>query len=395
MAYAEISAGRLAIVIAQASRMTRHRIFCRMSIACLVAFVVAALTMPAAADSGEWDALVKAARAEGKVELVLSGQVPQRLRPAMVEFEKKYGVRVNSQIGGGSAHISRLLAERRLNRYSLDVWLGGATGAISSLLPVGAAIPFAELLVDPEVKDPARWFQGKHHYIDPEGRYIFVWGASPSYNVAYNTNLVDPNEIRSYADLLNPKWKGKIVSWSPGQGAGASILPMFFNPKIGEQWFRRWATEMNVTIVTDARQGAEWVALGRFAIGMFGLNTQAEALKDQGFPIKDYLPHPMAEGEVLSASAANIMAMDQAPNPNAAKLFINWALSQEGQASFVKASGTMDSLRTDVPNDSLEPQYRIDPNGDYIVAFSNPEFVARQDEVLAKMKAIMREAGYQ
>ena len=73
------------------------------------------------------------------------------------------------------------------------------------------------------------------------------------------------------------------MSWSPGQGAGASILPMFLNPKIGEEWFRRWATEMNVTIVTDARQGAEWVALGRFPIGMFGLNTQAEALKEQGY----------------------------------------------------------------------------------------------------------------
>ena len=350
------------------------------------------ISSPAAA-SPEWNALVKAAQQEGKVELILSGQMPQRLRATMPEFEKKYGVKVNFQTGGGSAHISRILAERRLNRYSVDVWLGGATGVIAQLLPTGAAVPFADLIVDPEVKDPARWFQGKHHYIDPDGRYIFVWGASPTHNVAYNTKMVDPDEIRSYADLLDPKWKGKIVSWSPGQGAGASILPMFLNPKIGETWFRRWATEMNVTIVTDARQGAEWVAMGRFAIGMFGLNTQAEALKNQGFPIKDYLPRPMTEGEVLSASAANIMVMDKAPNPNAAQLFVNWALSKEAQALFVKA-GAMDSLRTDVPNDSLEPQYRIDPKADYIVAFSNPEFIGRQDEVLAKLKAIMQEAGY-
>ena len=360
----------------------------------LGAVLAVIVALPAAAADSTWDELVAAAQREGKVELVLSGQVPQRLRVAMPEFEKKYGVRVNFQTGGGAAHISRLLAERRLNRYSLDVWLGGATGVISSLLPIGAAVPFADLIIDPEVKNPARWFQGKHHYIDPENRYIFVWGASPTYNVAYNTNLVDPNEIRSYADLLNPKWKGKIVSWSPGQGAGASTIPMFLNPKIGEQWFRRWANEMNVTIVSDARQGAEWVALGRFAIGMFGLNTQIEALKDQGFPVKDFLPHPMAEGEVLSASAANLMVLDKAPNPNAAKLFINWALSRDGQALLVKASEKTDSLRTDVPNDSLEPQYRIDPKVDYIVAFSNPEQAARQDEILAKLKTIMREAGY-
>jgi ABC-type Fe3+ transport system substrate-binding protein len=88
------------------------------------------------------------------------------------------------------------------------------------------------------------------------------------------------------------------------------------------------------------------------------------------------------------------MVMDKAPNPNAAQLFINWALSKEGQASFVKASGSTDSLRTDVPNEGLEPQYRIDPAADYIVAFSNPEYAERQDEVLAKLKSIMQEAGY-
>ena len=351
-----------------------------------------ALAQPA---TPEWQALVKAAQAEGKVEVILSGQVPQRLRPALPLFEKTYGVRVNFQTGGGSAHISRVLAERRLNRHTVDVWLGGATGVMTSLLPIGAAVPFADLLIDPAVNDRSKWFQGKHHYIDPEGRYIFTWGASPNYNIAYNTNLVDPSEIRSYADILDPKWKGKIVSWSPGQGAGASTIPMFLNPKIGEAWFRRWANEMNVTIVSDARQGAEWVALGRFAIGMFGLNTQAESLKDQGFPIRDYLPHPMAEGEILSASAANLMVLNPAPNPKAAQLFVNWALSREGQAAFIKAAEKTDSLRTDVPNDGLEPQYRIDPKADYIVAFSNPEVAARQDEILARMKQIMAEAGYQ
>lgn len=358
-----------------------------------IGVLLSAVSTVANAASPEWDALVKAAQKEGKVEVILSGQMPQRLRTVMPDFEKKYDVKVNFQTGGGSAHISRMLAERRLNRYGVDVWLGGATGVIASLLPVGAGVPMKDLLIDPEVRNPDRWFQGKHHYIDPEGRYIFVWGASPTHNVAYNTKLVNPNEIKSYADLLDPKWKGKIVSWSPGQGAGASILPMFLNPKIGETWFRRWATEMNVTIVTDARQGAEWVALGRFHIGMFGLNTQAEALRKQGFPIKDYLPHPMAEGEVLSASASNIMVMDKAPNPHAAQLFLNWALSQEAQSAFVKVGGN-DSLRTDVPNDSIEPQYRIDPKADYIVAFSNPEFTGKQDEVLAKLKTIMQEAGY-
>ncbi len=366
-----------------------------MSGAVVTAAFLSVTSFAAVAASPEWDELVKAAQKEGKVELILSGQVPQRLRPAFPEFEKKYGVKVNFQTGGGSAHAERILAERRVGRFTLDVWLGGANTALVSLVPNKAVMPLPELLIDPAVTDQSLWYRGKHHYTDPEGRYIFTWGASPSSNLAYNTKLVDPNEIHSYADLLNPKWKGKIVSWSPAsQGAGAGTVPMFLNPKIGETWFRRWATEMKVTIVTDSRQGAEWVALGRFAIGMFGLGTQAESLKDQGFPIKDFLPHPMAEGEVLSASAANIMVMDKAPNPKAAQLFVNWALGKEAQTLFIKTSGKMDSLRTDTPKDILEPQYRIDPTADYIVPFSDPEYINTQDEVLVKLKKIMQDAGY-
>lgn len=348
-----------------------------------------------AASSSEWEALVAAARKEGKVELILSGQVPSRLRKAMPLFEQRYGVKVNFQTGGGGAHSERILAERRVGRYTIDVWLGGHNTAIVALIPNKALVSFPELLVDPDVKDPSRWFQGKHHYTDEQGRYIFTWGASPAYNIAYNTKLVDPNEIKSYADVLNPKWKGKIVSWSPAaQSTAASAVPMYLNPKIGEEWFRRWATEMDVTLVTDARQGAEWVALGRFAIGMFGLGTQAEALKDEGMPIKDFLPHAMAEGEVLSASAANIMVLEKAPNPNAAKLFVNWALSKEGQSAFIKASEKTDSLRTDVPNDVLEPQYRINPDANYIVPFTDPVYIERKTEVMGKIKKIMQDAGY-
>src|SRR5690242_2397937 len=101
----------------------------------------------AVASSPEWDELVKAAQKEGKVELILSGQVPQRLKPAFPEFEKKYGVKVNFQTGGGSAHAERILAERRVGRFTLDVWLGGANTALVSLVPNKALTSLPELLI--------------------------------------------------------------------------------------------------------------------------------------------------------------------------------------------------------------------------------------------------------
>lgn len=369
--------------------------------ACAAALVVGAATASAsdvaqaAQAASAWDQLVKAAQAEGRVEVILSGQMPQKLRKAMPEFQKKYGITINFQTGSGRQHAERILAERRVGRFTIDAWIGGSSTGNVTLVPNGALTRIDELLLAPEVTDKSRWFRNSHYYADRQGRYIFTWGASPLYTIAYNTNLVDPSEIKSFADILNPKWKGKIVSWSPADhGTGPTSTAMYLNPKIGEQWFRRWATEMGVTIVKDARQGAEWVAVGRFPIGMFGLNTQSDALARQGFPIKSVLPHPLAEGEVLSSSAANIMAFDRAPNPNAMKLFVNWALSREAQALFLKVGETTDTLRTDVPNDVIDEQFRIKPGADYFVPFADPRWINEQGEILKVLRGIMEEAGY-
>jgi iron(III) transport system substrate-binding protein len=342
----------------------------------------------------EWDELVKAAQREGEVDVILYGGI--NLQDGAVQaFEKKYGIKVNYQTGSSRQHAERILAERRLGRYTVDAWIGGANTALTKLIPNGVLQPIAPLLVDPEVKDPSNWFQGEHHYTDPEGRYIYTWGAAPSNIVIYNTNMVNPDEIRSYWDLLDPKWKGKMVAMPPGrQGVGALSVPMVLHPKIGYEWFRRWANEMDVTIVEDSRQGAEWVALGRFPLGVFRFGEQALALEKQGLPIRSYLPHPMKEGEILTASADNLMAVDKAPHPNALKLFVNWALSREAQQLFIKVGERTDSLRTDVDSSVIEPQYRIQKNADYYIAFEDSEYINKQTEILNNLRNIMKEAGY-
>lgn len=353
----------------------------------------AAATQIAASHGAEWKKLVAAARKEGQVEVILGGQMPRKLRKIMPEFEKKYGVKVNYQTGSSRRHSARIRAERKGGKFTIDVWIGGANTALSILLPNKMLAPVDELLLDPEVKNPKRWYQGKHHFTDPHGRYIFTWGASPAYIIAINTNLVKPAEIQSYWDLLDPKWKGKIVARSPARrGAAASSVPLLLNPKVGVKWFKRWANEMDVTIVRDSRQAVEWLALGRYSIGMFGLGTPAEEMAAQGFPILPYLPQILKEGEMLSASAANIMAVDHPANPNAQKLFINWALSKETQTLFIKTGKTSDSLRMDVPEDAVAPQYRIRLDRKYYVGFSDPNFINNQRKHLKTLRNIMKKA---
>jgi ABC-type Fe3+ transport system substrate-binding protein len=355
--------------------------------------VLAGLAEPARAASAEWDALVKAAQKEGAVEVILGGQMPRKLRTAMPAFTKKYGIKVNFQTGSSRKHSARIRAERKSGRYTADVWIGGANSALSLLLPNGVLRRLDTLLIDPDVKDPKKWYQGKLHWVDPQGQHILAWGASPSYTIAINTNLVKPGEIKSYWDILDPKWKGKIVARSPARrGAAASSVPMLLNPKIGKKWFERFATETGVTIVRDSRQAVEWLALGRFSIGMFGLGTPALEMQQQGFPVLSYLPHVLKEGETLSSSAANIMAVDKPPHPNAQKLFVNWVLSKDTQALFTRTGKTSDSLRMDVPEDTVAPQYRIRPDREYYVGFSDPSFINNQRKHLKTLRRIMKKA---
>lgn len=345
--------------------------------------------------SPEMQALIKAAQAEKQVEIILSGQVPQRLRALMPDFQEKYGIRVNFQTGGGPAHAQRILAERRVGRYTIDAWLGGDGTALTQLIPNGALAPIADLLIDPDVTDLSKWYKGRHYYTDPEQRYVFAFGAQPMHVVSFNTKLVDPNEIRSFGDLLDPKWKGKMVSWSPAaRGAGASSLAMYLHPKIGEEWFKRWAREMDVTIVEDARQGAEWVALGRYHLGIFGIATQAETMRSEGFPIQGHLPHAMAEGEILTASAANIMVLDRAPHPKATQLFVNWLLTRDVQQKLITIAQRADSMRIDVDNTVVEPPYRRNSDVDYFVSFVDPNYQYAQTELFKRLGQIMQEAGF-
>jgi hypothetical protein len=72
----------------------------------------------------------------------------------------------------------------------------------------GVLDPIAPALVLPEVLDVSKWWQGRHIYGDDENKRIFSFAGSPLQYFHYNTNLIKPQEFKSYWDFVNPKWKG-------------------------------------------------------------------------------------------------------------------------------------------------------------------------------------------
>src|SRR5712692_1886430 len=231
----------------------------------------------------------------------------------------------------------------------------------------GILDPLPPVFVLPEVVDPSKWWKGKHHYADAEGKYFFILeGAVRAADIAYNRQLVEPKEIRSYWDLVQPRWQGKIVVPDPRDArvrgiSGSGLLLFYYHPNLGPPFIKRLFSEMKVTLSRDYDQMMDWLAVGKFAVYFFSRGTDDAVRK--GLPVGELTPAQFKEGGVLTPIRGVIALLNRAPHPNAAKVFINWVLSREGQNAFQKVSvadnaASGNSMREDISKDIIPPGYR-------------------------------------
>lgn len=301
----------------------------------------------------EWEKVLAAAKKEGQVTVYISGY-----EAVLPEFEKEYPeIKLISVSGRGSQLAQRLITERRGDKYLADVFNSGGVTTHGQLHMAKVLDPIKPALILPEITDTSKWYQKRHHYNDTENQYVFSYVGSATYGaVNYNTKLVDVKDFKSYWDLLNPKWKGKIVSRDvrmPGPGSGNHRL-FYHHPEIGPSFIRKLYGEMDVTLFRDYRQGPDWLAVGKFAICF---SCDVDVLKQKGLPVDTVGPNVFKEGGGLVQQFGTVTLVNRAPHPNAARVFINWLLSRKGQIALQKvtASGESpsDSLRIDIPKDEV------------------------------------------
>ena len=300
----------------------------------------------------QWESTIEAGKKEA--EVVIYGPHNPAYQQIWSIFQKSYPeIKFSFVPGKGSDHAQRIVAERRAGKYLADLIMGGSStyAAFAS----GTLEPLRPWLMLPDVTDMANWFDGKFHFADPENHAgLIISGEIGTRRGSYNTKLVNPKDIQSWWDLLQPRWKGKLASFDPrvAGGGGETFMFFYYTPALGQKFITRLLSETDMLLTRDLQQGTDWLATGKIHF-YIGSGQPIMKANKQGLPV-DLLPHPMKEGDIMGGGSCCLAVMSKSPHPNATKLFVNWVLSRDGQMAWQKYA-EVNSLRVDIPKTDLPP----------------------------------------
>ena len=311
----------------------------------------------AAADaSGEWQRTLEAARREARV--VVSIPPSAELRKVLKEtFEKRFGIELELISGRGSQIIRRIADEYKAGLHYFDVHTGGAGATLYGL--AGIMDPVESYFILPEVKDPNHWWGG-HMYVDKGKRYVYSFLAFVQEALWYNTKLMNADEVRTYDDLLRPKWSEKIGYSDPRAGGAGQGNWTFLWKTRGEDFLKK-LLQQKLVIMREERPLTEYLVKGNVAITIgLDIDNFAPFVK-AGLPVK---PLPaLKDGIYPVTGSGNFAIIKDPPHPNATKVFINWFLSREGQTVYQKALGEP-TRRLDV--ETLKEPYAVRPAREFM-----------------------------
>jgi iron(III) transport system substrate-binding protein len=321
----------------------------------------------------DWEKTVDAAKKEGELIAYIG-----EFEGVLEEFRKIYReIRVVSVAGRTGDMAKKILAERRAGKYLADVFNGGPNTQFNVLYKGEALSPVKSVLTLPGVLDESKWLERKHKYIDEEERHVFAYVEKPGGFLAYNTSLVKPESIKSHWDLLHPTWKGRILSMEPTHTSMGSVMGFFYHHSgLGPEFIKRLFGGTGVTFGRDPHQMTNWLAAGKFSLCFGCRPEEIGRAKRQGLPVDFLIIERWKEGGYTTPSSGTLSLMKQAPHPNAAKVFINWYLSREGQIAmqkFAKPESPVPSRRIDIPKGEIPEENKLIEGASYLDT-ARPEF---------------------
>jgi ABC-type Fe3+ transport system substrate-binding protein len=260
--------------------------------------------------------LIDAAKKEGRVVWYTTQILNQFARPAAEAFEKKYGIRVDVIRADSNEVALRILNEARAGQVLADAFDG--TAAVASLKKSDLVLrwtPDSAKRLSPDAVDKDGYWVGTNLYVLTPG---------------FNTDLVPKGtEPKTYADLLDPKWKGKIVwNTAPAPSAAGGFIGLVLTD-MGEDkgmaYLRDLAKQNIAGLQVAARQVLDQVIAGEYPLALNIFNNHAVISAAKGAPAAWVPMNPaMAVLSVISVSK-------DAPHPTAGKLLVDFLVSEEGQ----------------------------------------------------------------
>jgi ABC-type Fe3+ transport system substrate-binding protein len=328
--------------------------------------------------------MVAKAKQEGQV--VISTSHTPAVRQALAEaFKATFGIDIEYIGGGKGAELGRkLIAERKAGIFNQDIYMGGTTTILTALKPEGAIDPLEPVLILPETLDKKLWLNNEILWADRDKKIIVIaLMPTAGQTSIINTTLVKPGEVKVFDDLINPKWKGKIVLNDPTvQGPGQRFVGVTATTVKSWDYMKELA-KLEPVVNRDQRLQVEWVARGKYAIGL-GMQTDVplEFMK-AGAPIVELT---FQDDVAASGGPNNLALINRAAHPNAAKLFVNWILDKEGQTVLSRAAGIA-SVKTNVPTDHLAAERRLNPEKKYFIV-DHEDYILKEPEFIARVKEI-------
>ena len=302
--------------------------------------LLAALLLAAAPAGAASPELIEAAKKEGRVVWYTTQIVDQFVRPAIEAFDRKYGIKVDYVRSGTPDMVLRVTNEAKANAGQGDVVDGTSTSvALKREGLLMKYIPDSEL---------SKEFIDKDGYWIANNLYVMTPG--------FNTSLVPPgNEPKTLDDLLDPKWKGKIGWTVPPANMLAPQFVGLVLTEMGEEkgkaWLRRLAAQNLNGHSVSGRQMLDLVIAGEFPVALQIFNNHAVISAARGAP-SGWIPMQPGLGLLSVASITKL-----APHPNAAKLLMEFLVSEDGQ-KLMAASGELPVHPRVPPNDP-----RLRPDG--------------------------------
>jgi iron(III) transport system substrate-binding protein len=300
--------------------ITRRRVLQGLSVAPLAMPMLSRRAFAAApAPARVTPALIEAARKEGKAIWYTAVDLPVAERVARA-FEAKYaGVAVRVERSGGERIFQRIGQEYGSRIHAVDVVNSSDAAHFIVWKRDGILAPYL-----PE--DVADHYPAEHK--DPDGLFASwrLWLCV----IGYNTKLVKAEEApRSYADLLDAKWSGKMVKAHPGYSGTIMTATFQISRDIGWQFFEKLARQ-RVMQVQSSADPPKRIAAGERAVMADGNEYNLIQLKERGEAVEAVYP---TEGTPQIIGPSGVMK--DAPNPNAARLLQSFMFSAECQQLMV------------------------------------------------------------